>query len=82
MIEAARSGNYPAVERILSIKPKKPGPFASLRRAQVIIFVKQLVGKKKRKIILIINLNLNLNSQKNLFIMCKINIRGIFPLFQ
>ena len=48
LIEAARSGNYPAVERILSIKPKKPGPFASLRRAQV-IFVKQLVGKKKRK---------------------------------
>ena len=47
LIEAARSGNYPAVERILSIKPKKPGPFASLRRAQVIIFFKQLVEKQR-----------------------------------
>ena len=36
LIEAARGGNYPVVERILSTKPKKPGPFASLRRAQVI----------------------------------------------
>ena len=36
LIEAARGGNYPQVERILSTKPKKAGPFASLRRAQVI----------------------------------------------
>ena len=34
LIEAARGGNYPQVERILSTKPKKAGPFASLRRAQ------------------------------------------------
>lgn len=49
LIEAARAGNYPQVlnnvfflilkkksqvERILSTKPKKAGPFASLRRAQ------------------------------------------------
>ena len=34
LIEAARAGNYPMVERILSVKPKKAGPFASLRRAQ------------------------------------------------
>ena len=50
LIEAARAGNYPMVEKILrleisfskslisyfisSIKPKKAGPFASLRRAQ------------------------------------------------
>ena len=51
LIEAARAGNYPMVERILrwgtagnvtfssqlllrSIKPKKAGPFASLRRVQ------------------------------------------------
>ena len=33
LIEAARAGNYPQVERILSTKPKKAGPFASLRRA-------------------------------------------------
>lgn len=34
LIEAARGGNYPAVQRILTTKPRKPGPFASLRRAQ------------------------------------------------
>jgi len=34
LIEAARGGNYPQVERILSTKPKRAGPFASLRRAQ------------------------------------------------
>ena len=34
LIEAARGGNYPQVEKILSNKPKKAGPFASLRRAQ------------------------------------------------
>merc|ERR1719208_401223 len=34
LIEAARGGNYPLVERILSTKPRKTGPFASLRRAQ------------------------------------------------
>ena len=34
LIEAARAGNYPQVERILSAKPRKAGPFASLRRAQ------------------------------------------------
>lgn len=32
LIEAARSGNYPVCEKILSAKPKKAGPFASLRR--------------------------------------------------
>jgi ankyrin repeat protein len=33
LIEAARSGNYAAVDRILSsAKPKRAGPFASLRR--------------------------------------------------
>ena len=43
LIEAARGGNYPAVERILTTKPKKPGPFASLRRAQVVrVNVKQM----------------------------------------
>jgi len=34
LIEAARGGNYPQVEKILSTKPKRAGPFASLRRAQ------------------------------------------------
>ena len=28
LIEYARLGNYPACEKILSAKPKKPGPFA------------------------------------------------------
>jgi len=28
LIEAARLGNYPTCEKILSSKPKKPGPFA------------------------------------------------------
>ena len=28
LIEAARLGNYPTCEKILSCKPKKPGPFA------------------------------------------------------
>ena len=28
LIEAARLGNYPVCEKILSSKPKKPGPFA------------------------------------------------------
>ena len=28
LIEAARLGNYPACERLLSAKPKKAGPFA------------------------------------------------------
>ena len=28
LIEAARLGNYPACEKILSSKPKKPGAFA------------------------------------------------------
>ena len=32
LIEAARLGNYPACEKILCTKPKRPGPFASLRR--------------------------------------------------
>jgi hypothetical protein len=35
LIESARSGNYAAVDRILgSAKPRRAGPFASLRRAQ------------------------------------------------
>ena len=42
LIEAARGGNYPQVERILSTKPKKAGPFASLRRAQVILDIRLL----------------------------------------
>ena len=28
LIEAARLGNYPACEKILAAKPKRPGPFA------------------------------------------------------
>jgi len=35
LIESARCGNYAAVDRILgSAKPRRAGPFASLRRAQ------------------------------------------------
>jgi hypothetical protein len=35
LIESARSGNFAAVDRILgSAKPRRAGPFASLRRAQ------------------------------------------------
>ncbi|TRY73909.1 hypothetical protein TCAL_16908 [Tigriopus californicus] len=40
LIEAARSGNYPGCEKILSAKPKKAGPFARchFRRSFVVPF--------------------------------------------
>ncbi|XP_071745713.1 uncharacterized protein [Lepeophtheirus salmonis] len=33
LVDAAREGNYPLCEKLLSSKPKRAGPFASLRRA-------------------------------------------------
>ena len=53
-----REGNFQAVERVLSLKPKKAGPFASLRRAQValnspiLIIQKDHLFKKKKLLFL------------------------------